>query len=69
MSDGEMSKGEAFVKGGCGCLIVFAVIGLLCVLIGGNVHIDIGGAIMLFVIGGVLGLVYVAIHNKGRDSR
>jgi hypothetical protein len=61
-------KGGAFVKGGCGCLIAFIVIGLSCVLIGGNMHIDIFGAIMLFGIGGVIGLVVLAIYNRGKQD-
>jgi hypothetical protein len=62
-------KGEAFAKGGCGCLIAFVAVGLLVALLGGNVHIDIGGAVMLFVIGGVIGLVVLAIYNKGKNDR
>ncbi|MBN1975034.1 MAG: hypothetical protein JW787_15440 [Sedimentisphaerales bacterium] len=61
-------KGEAFVKGGCGCLIAFIVIGLSCVLIGGHMHIDIFGAILLFAIGGVIGLIVLAIYNKGKQD-
>jgi len=59
-------KSTAFAKGGCGCLVAFAVLALLAVLIGGNAHIDIGGAILLFVIGGVIGLIVLAIYSKGR---
>ena len=62
-------KSEAFAKGGCGCLVAFLVIGLFLVLVGGNMHIDIGGAIMLFVIGGVIGLVVLFVYNKGRNSK
>ncbi len=61
-------KGDAFVKGGCGCIVAFLVIGLSCVLIGGSMHIDIFGAIMLFVIGGVIGLIVLAIYNKGKQD-
>ena len=62
-------KGSAFAKGGCGCLIAFAMLGLLAVLVGGSVHIDIGGAVLLFVIGGIVGLIVLSIYNKGkRDS-
>jgi len=59
-------QGEAFVKGGCGCLVAFLAIGLLIVVIGGSMHIDIFGALLLFVIGGVIGLVILSIYNKGR---
>jgi len=61
-------KGTAFAKGGCGCLIAFVVIGLLVALVGGNVHIDIGGAILLFVIGGIIGLIVLAVYNKGKQD-
>jgi hypothetical protein len=61
-------KGDAFLKGGCGCIVAFFVIGLSCVLIGGNMHIDIGGAILLFIIGGVIGLIVLAIYNKGKQD-
>jgi hypothetical protein len=59
-------KGTAFVKGGCGCLVVFAVLALIAVVVGGSVQIDIGGAVLLFVIGGLIGLVVLWIYNKGR---
>jgi len=62
-------KSEAFVKGGCGCLVAFFVIGLFFVLIGGSMHIDIGGALMLFVIGGLIGLLGLAVYNKGKSSK
>ena len=62
-------KFEAFGKGGCGCLIVFAVCAGIAVLLGGRAHIDLGGAILLFVIGGVIGLVVLAIYNKGKRDR
>ena len=66
-------KGEAFVKGGCGCLIAFLLLGFCAVLIGGTLQIDVGGAILLFVIGGLVGLGVLAIYNKGvragRDDR
>lgn len=59
-------KGEAFAKGGCGCVIAFAVVGLFVLLVGGNVHVDPGGLILLFIIGGLIGLVVLAIYNKGK---
>ena len=64
---GEKSK--AFVKGGFGCLAIFLIFGLLCVLVGGTMYVDIGGAILLFVIGGVVGLIVLAIYNKGKHSK
>jgi|GEM_PF-1926728 len=63
------SAGKSFIKGGFGCLFGFLVLGFLVVLVGGNFHIDLGGAVLLFVIGGVLGLIVHAIYNKGwKDS-
>ncbi len=59
-------KGRAFVKGGFGCLLAFAALALLAVVAGGHAHIDLGGAICLFVVGGLVGLVVLAIYNKGR---
>jgi len=57
--------GGAFLKGGFGCLLAFIAIGLLFVMCGGSMHINLGGAILLFVIGGVLGLIGYAIFNRG----
>ena len=62
----EPTPGAAFAKGGCGCLLAFLLIGMLFVMVGGSMHIDAGGAILLFVIGGVIGLIVLAIYNKGR---
>ena len=60
------SKGEAFVKGGCGCLALFVVFGLCCVMVGGYMRINLFGALALFGIGGVLGLVVNAVYDNGR---
>ena len=69
-SSEEPTKGQAFLKGGCGCLMLFVVLGFFVVLIGGNVHADFAGILMLFLIGGTIGLVVRGIYNKGRrDSR
>ena len=65
MSDGT---GEHFVKGGVGCLVAFFVIGFLVAAAGGSVFIDAGGAIMLFVIGGGIGLLYLWAKNKGAEQ-
>ena len=59
-------KSQAFVKGGCGCLIAFVALGAVAVMLGGHVYLDAGGAVMLFVIGGLLGLGWLAIFNSGR---
>lgn len=62
----QPTGGQAFLKGGCGCLLVFAVTALIAVLFGGRVHADLGGLVLLFLIGGVVGLVVLAIYNRGR---
>jgi hypothetical protein len=59
------TKGTAFVKGGCGCLAAFLIVGVLMVVSGGSISIDAGGACLLFVIGGIIGLVGLWIYNKG----
>jgi hypothetical protein len=62
-------KGSAFVKGGCGCLALFVLLALLAVLAGGHAHANLGGLLVLFLIGGGIGLVVLAIYDKGgRDA-
>jgi hypothetical protein len=61
-------KGSAFVKGGCGCLGAFLAVGLIVLIVGGQVHIDLFGAICLFVCGGLIGLIVLWIYNKGRHD-
>jgi hypothetical protein len=58
-------RGAAFVKGAFGCLLAFLAIGLAFVLLGGHMHINLGGAICLFVVGGAIGLIVLAFYNKG----
>lgn len=60
------NEGKAFVKGGAGCLVVFAGLAVLALLFGGRAHIDLGGFVILLVIGGVIGLVVNWIYQKGR---
>ena len=62
-------KSAAFAKGGCGCLLAFALLALIAIVLGGRVRIDLGGAVLLFVIGGIIGLVVLMIYNKGRNAR
>lgn len=64
------NKGCAFIKGGAGCFAAFATLALLVLIFGGSVEIDLAGAIFLFLIGGVIGLVVNWIYQKGRrDAR
>jgi hypothetical protein len=55
----------AFLRGGVGCLVAFLAIGFLFVLCGGSMHIDFGGVILLFVVGGIIGLIVYAVYRKG----
>jgi len=61
-------KTTAFVKGGLGCLGAFIVIGIIVAVVGGSVHLDAGGACCLFAIGGIIGLIVLAIYKSGRRS-
>lgn len=61
-------KGKAIAKGGTGCLLGFVVLALISLLLGGTAHIDIGGAVLLFVIGGVIGLLVNWIYQKGKHD-
>ena len=60
------NEGKAFVKGGLGCLVVFTVLAVFALLFGGTAHIDLGGLVILLVIGGLLGLLVNWIYQKGR---
>lgn len=62
------SKGSAFGMGGCGCLVLFALAAFIAVLAGGHAHADVGGLLVLFLIGGIVGLIVLAIYNKGRKD-
>ncbi len=63
------NKAKAFGKGGFGCMILFGILAVCALIFGGNVHINIGGAILLFIIGGLLGLIVLFIYNKGKSDR
>ena len=60
--------GAAFAKGGCGCLVIFAILVFIAVSLGGHAHANVGGLILLFIIGGVIGLIIYSIYNKGRKD-
>ena len=62
-------SGGAFLKGGLGCLAVLIVMGVAAVLLGGNVEVSLGGVILLFLAGGLIGLAAWAISERGgRDA-
>ena len=54
-------KGQAFVKGGCGCLLAFGALALAALIFGGSFNIDLGGAACLFVTDGLIGLLVLMI--------
>lgn len=61
-------RSTAFVRGGCGCLLGTIVLGLFVALMGGRFRMDAGGALLLFLIGGVVGLIFLAGYNRGRRA-
>lgn len=63
---GNPHNGRAFLKGGLGCLVAFVVLGGACVAIGGSMYIDFGGAVILFLLGGIGGLIVNAVYHRGR---
>jgi hypothetical protein len=60
------SEGKAAAKGGCGCLAAFAVLALLAAALGGEAYIDLGGVVILLVVGAVVGLIVNWIYQKGK---
>ncbi len=63
-----MNEGRSFLKGGAGCFVVFIVLALVAVVLGGSAHLDLVGVVLLFLIGGVVGLAVNWIYQKGRRS-
>ncbi len=62
-------KTKAFAKGGLGCLGIFIVLAVITLLVGGSVHFDLCGGVLLFLIGGVVGLIVLAVYNRGKRDR
>ena len=62
------TKTSAFFKGGCGCLLAFVAFAVIAVLFGGNAHADFLGIVVLFLIGGGLGLFVRWIYKKGFNA-
>ena len=69
------TKTSTFFKGGCGCLLAFFVLVVLALVIPGG-HVDVHGGpfglavffLVLFLIGGGLGLLVRWIYTKGFDA-
>ena len=57
---------QAFFKGGVGCLVVFFLLALVASLLGGSATLDCGGSVLLFGLGGVLGVAVYLVYDKGR---
>ncbi len=49
-----IGKSEAFTKGNCGYMLLFAAISAITRIFEGRVHADMGGIIMPFVAGGII---------------
>ncbi|MEM7516800.1 MAG: hypothetical protein AAF368_07735 [Planctomycetota bacterium] len=59
---------SAFARGGVGCLGAFIVLAFLAVSFGGTATFDVLGSLLVFVIGGILGLVVRSVYDKGRQD-
>jgi hypothetical protein len=55
---------RAFVRGGCGCILGFLCVGIVVVALGGSAHADLGGLVLLFLIGGAAGLCVYAVSGS-----
>lgn len=53
------------MKGGLGCLLIFAVTAVVILIAGGEAHADVGGILFIFVIGGIVGLLILSIYKRG----
>ena len=51
------------MRGGCGCILAFVVLGVIAVAAGGHAHADAGGLIIRFVLGGIAGLLVYAVRG------
>ena len=58
----------AFVKGGLWAWGVFLGLAFLAAIFGGTSHADFGGFVILFILGGIIGLIVRAIYKKGRED-
>ena len=61
-----LSAAGAFLRGGLWALAIFGVLAAISLVAGGQAYADIGGILLLFGIGGIIGIVLRAIYNKGR---
>ena len=47
-------------------MAAFLLLAVFTLAIGGSVYLDLGGVVMLLVIGGVIGLIVNSIYQRGR---
>lgn len=63
---GETTRLSAFMRGGlCAWAVTFLVF-VFAALTGGDAFINLGGLLMVFGAGGLVGLVLRAVYAKGR---
>lgn len=58
--------GKAFIVGGLVALAACGAVAVLVMMAGGRAWATGGGAVLLFVVGGVAGLTVRAVYDKGR---
>ncbi len=59
---------KAFFLGGLALVAAFVAVALIAVAVGGHATLDVCGAIGLFAVGGVLGVIVRTAYVKGRKS-
>ena len=64
----KTGKGLAFLEGGFDCLGVALALGLFSAMVGGTLYFDVSGLFLLFIIGGVTGLIVWAVYNRIRRN-
>ena len=62
------NKVSSFVKGGLASFALFAVVAIVAIMVGGSARLDVGGALFLFVVGGVVGLIFNWVYQKGKQD-
>ena len=61
-------KAKSFAAGGGIALILFLGMSFLAIVFNGDVELDFGGAVLLFLFGGLFGLGARLIYWKGYDA-
>lgn len=56
---------QAFIWGGLSTVVIFSVLVVISLAVGGVAHVEFGGLLLLFALGGVIGIIVRAIYNKG----